>query len=128
MLACGVNCPPAEVPPCHCGAPRKFEFQVGLSSSTSPPSRTVCEFFLLYTPPAQILPQLLNHITNTTFESLDFASVYVYTCTASCERQPASEAWTGNYCLEYAWVQVDTSKMVAPAGTEAAVEAKDEEE
>ena len=83
----------------------------------------------------QVLPQLLNYITNTSLYSLDFASIYVYTCSASCEAPKDTPTatgaacsgsgddggarigvtnWSGQYCAEFAWAQVDTSVKPAP--------------
>jgi hypothetical protein len=55
----------------------------------------------------QIVPQILNYVTQTTASSLDFASIFIYTCTASCELKDSLQ-----YVLEYAWAQVDDSKML----------------
>ena len=57
--------PLSDVPPCaSCGAPRRFEFQV--------------------------LPQMLSFVVpDTTAHSLDFETLAVYTCSASCN-PPAS--------------------------------------
>jgi len=81
-----------SVPPCeHCGAARKFEFQV--------------------------MPQLLHYLrvndhtklseiqTNkrvenlSADESLDWGSLDIFTCTSSCT------AGTSSYCTEYVWRQ-----------------------
>lgn len=60
----------------------------------------------------QVLPQLLNHITSPSLYSLDFSSLFVYTCTRSCG--VGTTGWSGAYCMEYVWAQVDTSVRVAP--------------
>ena len=52
----------AAPPPCACGAPRDFEFQV--------------------------MPQLLHYLdveARADGDALDFAALVVYTCAASCE-------------------------------------------
>ncbi|CAG9460289.1 unnamed protein product [Pedinophyceae sp. YPF-701] len=70
---------PKDVPPCPaCGAPRRFEFQV--------------------------MPQLLArlHLDPEDPRGLDFGTVVVYSCAASC---PGPAADGGGYREEYVWVQ-----------------------
>jgi hypothetical protein len=84
-------------PQCHtCGAPRRFEFQV--------------------------LPQLLSALgVDATLSSpdssgaaLDFGTIAVYTCTASCS---AGGAGGAPYTEEWAWVQpTQDDKTTAKAG------------
>uniref|UniRef100_A0A131YHP9 Pre-rRNA-processing protein TSR4 n=1 Tax=Rhipicephalus appendiculatus TaxID=34631 RepID=A0A131YHP9_RHIAP len=62
---------PQSVPCCSCGSERQFEFQV--------------------------LPQLLNSITEPAVDSLDWGTLLVYTCKASCDGEPYRE--------EYLWKQ-----------------------
>jgi len=65
-----------DVPACRCGAPRRFEFQ--------------------------ILPQLLNHLDlDEVGESVDWGTLAVFTCSASCD--PASGE--GAYLPEVVWKQ-----------------------
>ncbi|KAL3216377.1 hypothetical protein MRX96_033126 [Rhipicephalus microplus] len=45
----------------------------------------------------QVLPQLLNSITEPSVDSLDWGTLLVYTCKASCEDEPYRE--------EYLWKQ-----------------------
>lgn len=55
---------PTDVPPCSCGSPRQFEFQ--------------------------ILPQLLNHLSlDELSNSLDWGTLAVYTCSKDCADSPA---------------------------------------
>jgi len=50
---------PKDIPPCSCGAPRRFEFQV--------------------------LPQVINYLgVETTVDSIDFGTLCVYTCSLNC--------------------------------------------
>lgn len=65
----------AEIPNCdHCGGARNFEFQ--------------------------ILPQLLYYFSvKNEADSLDWATIVVYTCADSCEGNPS-------YKEEFAWVQL----------------------
>lgn len=62
---------PGAIPRCSCGSERQFEFQV--------------------------LPQLLNSITESTVDSLDWGTLLVYTCKASCDIEAYHE--------EYLWKQ-----------------------
>ncbi|KAF7154438.1 hypothetical protein RHSIM_Rhsim01G0287800 [Rhododendron simsii] len=64
-----------DIPNCsYCGGPRGFEFQ--------------------------ILPQLLYYFgVKTDVDSLDWATIVVYTCEASCEE-------SGRYKEEFGWVQL----------------------
>lgn len=62
---------PEAIPLCSCGSERQFEFQV--------------------------LPQLLNSITEPTVDSLDWGTLLVYTCKACCDREAYHE--------EYLWKQ-----------------------
>ncbi|XP_072031618.1 programmed cell death protein 2-like [Amphiura filiformis] len=59
------NKPTAEdIPPCSCGSPRQFEFQ--------------------------IMPQLLIHLNvDSVNESIDWGTLLVYTCSNSCDEGPA---------------------------------------
>lgn len=73
-----------DVPPCpRCGSPRRFEFQV--------------------------LPQLLHYlgVDDEATGSLDFGSVAVYSCAASCATAPEGGASAGDaaYAEEFVWVQ-----------------------
>ncbi|KAM4596191.1 programmed cell death protein 2 [Fundulus diaphanus] len=62
-----------EIPACTCGAQRTFEFQV--------------------------MPQLLNGLrVDSTGASIDWGTVVVYTCSASCNHQD-------QYCSEFIWKQ-----------------------
>uniref|UniRef100_A0A3Q3WXJ0 MYND-type domain-containing protein n=1 Tax=Mola mola TaxID=94237 RepID=A0A3Q3WXJ0_MOLML len=62
-----------DIPPCTCGAQRTFEFQV--------------------------MPQLLNSLcVDSTGSSIDWGTLAVYTCSASCDRD-------GQYCPEFVWKQ-----------------------
>lgn len=62
-----------DIPSCTCGAKRTFEFQV--------------------------MPQLLNNLSvDSTGASIDWGTVAVYTCSASCER-------SDQYCPEVIWKQ-----------------------
>lgn len=106
LPACNSNLPPREdeIPGCpSCASPRKFEFQV---------SRITCgkshAFLLLHSALSQVLPQLLNFITTPSLQGLDFSSLYVYTCTASCGRGPgkAKGLSVGLLCSSAAWLQV----------------------
>ncbi|XP_037582103.1 programmed cell death protein 2 [Dermacentor silvarum] len=67
---------PSDVPCCSCGSERQFEFQ--------------------------IMPQLLNSITESTLDSLDWGTLLVYTCKASCDGEPYQEEylWKQNFCEE----------------------------
>ena len=72
---------PKAIPPCaRCGAPRWFEFQV--------------------------LPQLLLSLDQnedpTATDSLDWGTVAVYTCSASCAAPPAAPS---AYAEEFVWHQ-----------------------
>jgi len=74
------------IPPCKCGAPRQFEFQ--------------------------ILPQLLYFLHDTSSDEgalpcapkLDFGTIAVFTCTACCDLS-AREGEQPFYPSEFAWVQ-----------------------
>jgi len=64
---------PADIPPCSCGSVRQFE--------------------------VQILPQLLNHLgLDTVGDSIDWGTLAIYTCAASCDEGPA-------YHSEVLWKQ-----------------------
>ena len=71
----------SDIPPCHnCGGPRMFEFQ--------------------------LLPQLLYFLgvqNETDNDSLDWATIAVYTCAASCNK---TESSCEGYVEEFAWVQL----------------------
>ncbi|KAM4743619.1 programmed cell death protein 2 [Anableps anableps] len=62
-----------DIPPCTCGAKRAFEFQV--------------------------MPQLLNSLcVDSTGASIDWGTVVVYSCSASCNHGD-------QYCSEFIWKQ-----------------------
>uniref|UniRef100_G3PUL4 Programmed cell death 2 n=1 Tax=Gasterosteus aculeatus TaxID=69293 RepID=G3PUL4_GASAC len=62
-----------DIPACTCGAKRTFEFQV--------------------------MPQLLNSLcVDTTGDSIDWGTLVVYTCSASCDHDD-------QYCPEFIWKQ-----------------------
>lgn len=62
-----------DIPPCTCGAKRIFEFQV--------------------------MPQLLNSLSvDSTGASIDWGTLAVYTCSASCDGDD-------QYCPEFIWKQ-----------------------
>ncbi|XP_018522531.1 programmed cell death protein 2 [Lates calcarifer] len=66
-----------DIPPCTCGAKRVFEFQV--------------------------MPQLLNSLcVDSKGASIDWGTVAVYTCSASCNHD-------NQYCPEFIWKQDFTS-------------------
>lgn len=82
------ECQPESVPPCGaCGAPRAFEFQV--------------------------MPQLLNHLDIDSLEqsSIDWGTIAVYTCRASCgARSDGGGGALGGYLEEYAWRQMPSAQ------------------
>ncbi|KAM7477725.1 hypothetical protein LguiA_025938 [Lonicera macranthoides] len=71
-----------DIPKCsHCGSPQAFEFQ--------------------------IMPQLLYYFgVKNEVDSLDWATIVVYTCKASCDRSPA-------YKEEFVWVQLASQSTTA---------------
>ncbi len=102
-----------------------------------------------------MLPQTLYHLRRPSADAtvatvqadIDFSSLFVYTCTASCSLPSggavagsgaddsearvadaatvsASAAWSGGYCEEFIWVQVDTAVAAGPEPTEAVEESK----
>ncbi|EYC31788.1 hypothetical protein Y032_0003g1239 [Ancylostoma ceylanicum] len=74
LLATDRAPPPAEIPPCeNCGAPRTFELQ--------------------------LMPHLLSLIdVDELGQSIDWASVYVFTCSRSCEI--ANQGYAKEYILK----------------------------
>ncbi|CAG0885245.1 unnamed protein product [Darwinula stevensoni] len=66
----------SDIPPCHCGAPRKFEFQ--------------------------ILPQMLIHlrVDERDSESIDWGTIAFFTCSQDCHQDSCPP-----YHKEYAWLQ-----------------------
>nr|GEV16048.1 programmed cell death protein 2 [Tanacetum cinerariifolium] len=72
----------ADIPKCtSCGSPRAFEFQ--------------------------IMPQLLYYFdVKNEYKSLDWATIVVYTCEASCDGSLA-------YQEEFAWVQLISQRYIA---------------
>ncbi|XP_015241960.1 PREDICTED: programmed cell death protein 2 [Cyprinodon variegatus] len=71
-----------QIPPCICGAKRTFEFQV--------------------------MPQLLNSLyVDSTGASIDWGTVAVYTCSASCNHGD-------QYCSEFIWKQDFSSDQQTP--------------
>nr|XP_046240241.1 programmed cell death protein 2 [Scatophagus argus] len=68
-----------DIPPCSCGAKRTFEFQV--------------------------MPQLLNSLNvDSTGASIDWGTLAVYTCSASCHSDD-------QYCPEFIWKQDFSSEQ-----------------
>lgn len=90
-----------------CGGPRCFEFQVSchlaleirLFRGFSPP---IVFLTRAESPTSQVLPQLLYYFgVKNDADSLDWATIVVYSCEASCEGSLA-------YKEEFAWVQLAT--------------------
>ncbi|KAM6950239.1 programmed cell death protein 2 [Lycodopsis pacificus] len=71
-----------DIPACTCGAKRTFEFQV--------------------------MPQLLNSLcVDSTGASIDWGTLAVYTCSASCNHED-------QYCSEFIWKQDFSSDQMKP--------------
>ncbi len=105
---------PASVPLCpRCGGPRVFEFQVRaccklikdpeplFPASNSPPA--------LLRSHLQVMPQLLNYlgIDEDDPAALDWGTIAVYSCRASCPIVAPAEGPTQGsaYAEEFVWVQ-----------------------
>lgn len=122
---------PSSIPPCrHCGAERKFEFQLmpqmlhyliqkrkGATPSQYAQVKEALEqteSWVQQTPPEQIPPALMEArdsaiqrvqdelLQDNAHQELDWGVVAVYTCTQSCNKEVDE---LGVYCEEYAWVQ-----------------------
>lgn len=116
-----------DIPKCtHCGGSRNFEFQVyiiflsflktlwcfWIRSIQIWSYRTICPFIfdrifgLCWW--FQILPQLLYYFgVKNEVDSLDWATIVVYSCEASCEGNRA-------YKEEFVWVQLASQSSTVP--------------
>lgn len=77
-------------PPCTCGAPRDFEFQ--------------------------IMPQVLDALqvpprlgAGGSHDELDFGTIAVYTCTRSCQTEPSASEWAHTQAAETHVAQIVSS-------------------
>lgn len=87
-LYCNINGIPnnKDIPNCeYCGNKRSFEFQI--------------------TP--QILSHLGSNIDSTAKESVDFGTIFIYTCNNNCSSS------NDNYMLEFAWIQNFSSNSLS---------------
>jgi pre-rRNA-processing protein TSR4 len=119
---------PQRIPQCSCGAPRTFECQImpqmlsfllqDRRSSVGPNALAkqalmAAASIVEQSPPEQVPPMLkerqeqslANIQTNLLKSELDWGTICIYTCTASCQGETVDGDELGAYREEYAWKQ-----------------------